>query len=196
MRIITVIAIFILSLCFILGFSFIGLSNPSNSSVSIIDKINPSESKAESLGIQDYNFGYCLSAPPLYKESGEDYEVVIDDLETLKTLINNSPKCKDSKISLDFYLVDFTKWTLIGKQFTIVGGCGVGTTFMVTVTQDKQQHIYNHTIVVGSESAKCAGNSRHQSWILVPKLPLAYHVEFNNLVRYDSIIYCGNKIEY
>lgn len=76
--------------------------------------------------------------------------------------------------------LDFNRWTLIGRRFRIPGGCSSGDNpFIIIVSQDSHRRIYRHTVITGV--GPCAGDANPKSWVLVPKLPAGYQVEFEQI---------------
>lgn len=69
--------------------------------------------------------------------------------------------------------IDFTKYTLLGNY--AAGGCKVA--FTRTVEQDDESKRYVYTIKV-REAGACKSLEYSMNWVLVPKLPSGYRVEF------------------
>lgn len=132
--------------------------------------------------IRKYDFSRCISMP-----IGER-EIVIQDEQTRKSLFRMSPDCQ---MGYDAS-VDFNRWTLIGRRFRIPGGCSRGgNPFIIRVTQDNHSRVYRHTVITGN--GPCAGNANPQTWVLVPKLPAGYRVEFQQIILSDSIMDCADS---
>lgn len=153
--------------------------------LSIADKIGattPEQASTQNLTIRKYEFARCISMP-----IGES-EIVIQDEQTRRSLFRMSPDCK---MGYDAS-VDFNRWTLIGRRFTIPGGCSRGgNPFIIGVTQDNHSRVYRHTVTTGV--GPCAGGANPQIWVLVPKLPTGYRVEFQQLRLSDSIMDCADS---
>jgi len=152
-------------------------------SVEKVGAVTPEPASSNSLEIRKYEFAHCLSM------SLEEDKTIIQDEQALKSRFQRSPNCTMNKAS-----VDFQRWTLIGRRFTIQGGCSMGrNSFMISVTQDTHRRVYLHTVTTGRGSAPCAGSANLKNWVLVPKLPVGYQVEFRQLKLSNAIIDCADS---
>ncbi len=141
----------------------------------------------EPVYVQPYAFSRCLTKiPPMARDRG----VVIQDEQTLQSRWLSSPNCKTDKQNT----VAFSRDMLLGRAFEIPGGCSNGRNgFSLSVTQNKRRRVYTHTITHGI--GPCAGNSIHEIWVVVPKLPSVYTVEFQKIQQQGLIVSCGYEEE-
>lgn len=94
------------------------------------------------------------------------------DRETLnKAVTNGNPNCAGEKIPD----IDFEKYTLIGIG-TNVGNCPSGQRFSVAVEKDTAKKLYLIKVTTGMNP--CRGLSYIARWVLFPKLPEDYEIEF------------------
>lgn len=145
--------------------------------------VTPSSEAGKTLRVRPYDIGRCMTAiNPQERDKG----VVIHDEQTLKSQHWNSPECRTNTATQ----IDFARWMLVGREFVIPGGCSSGgNAFAVSVTQDDRRRTYTHTVTSGI--GPCAGQSNHQIWLLVPKLPSGYRIEFQRLKQPGLLITCG-----
>ncbi len=138
--------------------------------------------------VQPYALSQCLApVPPMDRDTG----IVIQDQKTLAARWLNTPDCqKQDKPSLDF-----NRDILLGRAFTIPGGCSRGGNgFTLSVTQDKRRRTYTHTITHGT--GPCAGSSVHEIWVVASNPPLGYTVEFAKKQQNGLIVTCGYEEEW
>jgi len=141
----------------------------------------------EPLYARPYELSRCLKRiAPMDRKGG----VVIQDEQTLQSRWIDAPGCKTEKSSS----IDFSQSTLLGRGFVIPGGCSRGgNAFTLSVTQDPKRRVYTHTITHGI--GPCAGQSTHEIWVLVPKLPTGYQVDFQEIRQRGLLITCGYEEE-
>lgn len=97
---------------------------------------------------------------------------VFEDKETFdKAIAGGKLNCASETMPK----IDFQKYTLIGVGAT-VGNCAAGQTFVVTVKKDVTKKIY--LVETMSGLGPCRGTSYMARWVLVPKLPIDYKIEF------------------
>ena len=129
--------------------------------------------KLEGIIESEYEFGECFSnySPPDFNV----LEFVINDDSTFQSLAlelrkNYKSEC-DSAVP---EAIDFIKHTLLGMR-TTGGGCSVD--FFRKVTKDDAGKKYEYLVRV-LECGICSKGFRSMNWVLVPKLPQGYSVEF------------------
>jgi hypothetical protein len=103
--------------------------------------------------------------------------VVFTTKEELRARFHrHTPPCNEAQIPR----IDFDKYTLIGRWITL-GNCPAGKMFTLKVIRDDKAQVYRH--VVNVETMPCRGLSSYMSWVLVPKLPEGYTVNFEGSAR-------------
>lgn len=97
---------------------------------------------------------------------------VFQDRETFdKAILKGQLNCASEKIPD----IDFKKYTLIGAGDN-VGNCPSGKRFSVAVEKDDVKKLYLVKITIGFNP--CRGLSYTARWVLVPKLPEGYEINF------------------
>jgi hypothetical protein len=136
------------------------------------------EDKPQGVAVDKLVFGECFtSAKP---------ELVIRDESTFQLEVKKraSPDCA----SVAYPQIDFSEYSLIGVSQSIPRGCSSGIApFIIQVIRDDRQKVYRHLTI--NARGLCAGAPRHQSWVLVPKLPTGYKVEFDRVNDPSLVIY-------
>ena len=103
-------------------------------------------------------------------------QFIIDNDSSFQALLSKGKgsqsreQCKDE----DFPKIDFSQNTLLGL-YADGGGCSTG--FERNVTKDEGNKVYQYTIKV-NECGQCDKLRLDMNWVLVPKLPQDYKVEF------------------
>ena len=106
---------------------------------------------------------------------------VIDDTTSYHALLNNG--IIDSIVCADYTLppIDFSRKTLLG-HYSSISGCNAF--YERELLANPKDKTYTYSIQVTSEKT-CSEPSiiEHYNWIVVPKIPEAYNVDFE--VTYD-----------
>jgi hypothetical protein len=112
-------------------------------------------------------------------ECSNNCEFVINDNDSyllLDSLKSDSEDCNSSQLPD----IDFNKKTLIGKC-TLVSGCGE-TKYSRKVEISDSDRKYIYTIQIDTSGlAHCIKNN--MNWILVPKIPSNYSIEFKVITK-------------
>ena len=119
--------------------------------------------------VSNHDFGECFQdyiAPP-----PEEY--VINDTATYNTIGLYRYTSKSNCQTATYPIIDFSQYTLLGKYAT--GGCNVG--YKREVTRDDVNKKYIYTVTV-CNYGMCKVLRMDMNWVLVPKLPQGYTVEF------------------
>ena len=72
-----------------------------------------------------------------------------------------------------FNEIDFSKFTLLGK--TIWGKCKFKVKRNLEINLEQQQYIFTIELI---ECGNCIEENKIDNWVLVPKIPSGYSVEF------------------
>ena len=99
-----------------------------------------------------------------------EQQYVIDDNETYYNLITDTVDCDSS----DLPEIDFINYTLLGQYAT--GGCEVKFIRKVSDNEKDREYLYSITV---RECGLCNKERFDMNWVLVPKLPDNYTVEFS-----------------
>jgi hypothetical protein len=129
-----------------------------------------SENDLPTIEHNDFEVGFCHS----YVHDGR---YVIDDTTQYKSVMEtfymdtlNYPECQDSFL----ISINFEKKTLLGYR---VCGSGCETIFTREVFLDEPNQKYVYEVLV-KEVGACEPLRCQMNWVLVPKLPEGYFVEF------------------
>jgi hypothetical protein len=117
-------------------------------------------------------FESCLA----YLVTSKDKQMVIDsDSAYQKFIKRETESLKSHNCDTNIFpAIDFYQYTLLGLYAT-GGGCNVG--FEKSVTKDEANKLYKYLIKV-NECGQCDQLAFNMFWVLVPKLPQNYKVEF------------------
>jgi hypothetical protein len=99
-----------------------------------------------------------------------DQSFVISDQAQLDSIIGSS-SCEEGVDSPD---IDFALYTLLGIY---AGGGGCSGSFIREVTRDESAHKFVYEVEV-KECGMCSMYFFSMNWVLVPKLPEGWTVEF------------------
>ncbi len=120
--------------------------------------------------VSDYQFGECVSTLGMLSQN---YIIENKDaFEALPILPSDNGNCNQQNIST----IDFDRYALLGLYAD--GACDV--IFDRNVEQDTQNKKYIYTV----SRTLCNSCERHEysmNWVLVPKLPTGYTVEFRTI---------------
>ena len=112
-------------------------------------------------------------------KSGKN-NIVIDNATSFQTYFDYKNYYDSTRFGANFPClnyqlepVDFSKYMLLGNY--AAGGCNVA--FTRIVEQDEQAKKYSYTVKV-REAGACKKLEYSMNWVLVPKLPAGYTVEF------------------
>ncbi len=105
--------------------------------------------------------------------SDKDREFIINSNQEYQTLIGYKVRiqeCEDFKLPQ----IDFSQYTLLGK-YTQGGGCSVD--FVSKVYKDDSKKKISYSIKI-DEEGYCEKLVESMNWVLIPKVPFDYSVEF------------------
>jgi len=120
--------------------------------------------------VADYHFGDCVATLGMLSRN-----YVVEDMESfneLSILPSDIAGCESSSIEA----IDFKRYALLGLYAE--GACNV--IFDRDVTQNVENKKYIYTV----SRTLCNSCERHEysmNWVLVPKLPQGYTVEFRTI---------------
>jgi len=118
-----------------------------------------------------YDLGMC------YQYMSDTSYVITDivEFQSLRSKMDSFFLSKNSGCdTASLVAPNFEKQTLLG---CFAQGTGCDASFHRTVLQDDTQHKYTYTIEV-EDCGKCTYKIPSMNWVLVPKLPQNYTVEF------------------
>lgn len=103
-------------------------------------------------------------------------QVIIDSDSSFKAFIDKDLEhARSYNCDINNFLrIDFTQHTLLGLDAS-GGGCDIG--FERIVNKDDTNKLYKYTVKV-TECGGCKQMAKSMNWVLVPKLPQDYKVEF------------------
>lgn len=121
--------------------------------------------------ISNYSFK-CIA----YDLGPKGEQVVIDSDSSFKAFIDKDLEhAKSYNCDINNFLkIDFSQHTLLGLDAS-GGGCDIG--FERNVTKDDANKLYKYTVKV-NKCGGCKQEAISMNWVLVPKLPQDYKVEF------------------
>lgn len=121
--------------------------------------------------ISEFDFDECFS---LYEEYSNDYPgILVNDDSTYQALPLRSHAYREGCLNKPRPNIDFTKYTLLGL-FT-QGGCDVYYRRKVEKDDVNKRYIYSVKI---KECGVCKKLMINNNWVLVPKLPTGYTVQY------------------
>lgn len=104
---------------------------------------------------------------------------VIKDEATMKSLVRNDLDRKKCLASLNE--INFSQHTLVGIELN-TGWCE-GPIFTYRVVRDDAKKRYLLSVLYFPPDEPCRARSQYDLWVLVPKLPEQYEVEFDVKAR-------------
>ena len=107
-------------------------------------------------------------------ESISEEKVVINDQNTFQELLDTTFQNNGSCDTTNLPSIDFTQYTLLGT-FRDASGCTQEFIKNLYIDEDNQKYVYNVTV---EEEGGCLPYVTSMNWILAPKLPEGYTVEF------------------
>ncbi len=127
-----------------------------------------SPSSISGIIVSAFSFGDCFSD---YMVENKDYVITNDSqYKALKIQRSDNSSCANAT----YPVIDFTKYTLLGKYAT-GGGCSIG--YARNVSRDDAAKTYTYTVHVKG-CGECAMAGISNNWVLVPRLPDGYTVKF------------------
>ena len=101
-------------------------------------------------------------------------EVIINDQDAFQALLDTTFLNNGSCDSTDLVSIDFTQYTLLGA-FRDGSGCSQEFIRNLYIDEENQRYIYETRI---EERGGCEPYVYSMNWILAPKLPEGYTIEF------------------
>jgi len=131
--------------------------------------LNPYDT-VSGIAAADYHFGECVSTLGIL---GQNYTIENKEaFDALSLIPSDRADCSDNTVSS----INFEKYSLLGLYAD--GACDV--IFNRDVAQDIENKKYIYTV----SRTLCSSCERHEysmNWVLVPKLPEGYTVEFRTI---------------
>lgn len=117
-----------------------------------------------------------VEMPGCIKYDYDNYRYVFENKAAAeRDLSNNEINAADCRKIIN--KIDFAKFTLLGIAFQNAECRGFPLEYKVT--KDDAAKFYRFQIAHPPLTSPCEGISRHELWVLAPKLPSGYRVDFN-----------------